>query len=131
MDTKDFADKYVRAEDNAFQKGDFTALSKLKDPNIVYHMGLLGDTVGHEAHKQDILGTRQACSGIKQEWKYLEGEGNLYVMDYKSFARITGEKPGIPVPIGKKLSTACLFLIRVANGMIKEAWAGGNRNFLD
>ncbi len=131
MDIKEFADKFIRAEDDAFQRGDFTALSKLEDPNVIYHMGLLGDLVGHEAHKQDILGSRQAVSDMKQEWKYLTGEGNLFALAYKVSARITGQKPGFPLPIGKNLNNDYLFVIRVADGMVKEAWAGGSINFSD
>jgi predicted ester cyclase len=131
MDIKEFAEKFAKAEDDAFQKGDFAALSKLEDPNVIYHMGPLGDIVGHEAHKKDIMGTRQACSDLKQEWKYLTGEGNLFAMDYKASARFTGEKPGFPIPIGKKISNAYLFVIRLNNGKISEAWAGGNMTISD
>jgi hypothetical protein len=131
MDIKEFAGKFVKAEEDAFQRGDFTALSQLEDPNVVYHMGPLGEIVGHEAHKRDIMGSRQASSDIKQEWKYLTGEGNLFAMTYKSSARFTAEKPGFPTPIGKKLATDFLFVIRVNNGKVSEVWAGGNFTISD
>ncbi len=131
MDIKEFADTFIRAEEDAFQKGDFSALSKLEDPNVIYHMGALGDMVGHEAHRKDILGSRQACSDIKQEWKYLTGEGNIFALSYKARARVTGEKPGYPIPIGKTLASDYLFVIQVNNGKIVEAWAGGNLTFSD
>jgi predicted ester cyclase len=126
MNIKDFAEKFFKAEDEAFQKGNFDALEKLEDPKVVYHIPPLPDMVGHEAHKQDIMGTRQACSDIKQEFKYLTGDGNLFSFSYKSNALITGEKPGFPMPIGKKVSTDMLFVLRVKNGRVIEAWANGN-----
>ena len=82
--------------------------------------------VGHEAHKQDILGTRQAIPDIKQEWKYLTGEGNLFALSYKSGGRTTGEKPGFPILIGKKVATDYLFVFRVKNDILVEAWANGS-----
>ncbi len=125
MNIKDFAEKFIKAEDEAFQKGDFTALSKLEDPNVIYHMSALGEMKGHEAHKQDIMGTRQACSDIKQEWKYLAGDGNLFAISYNSRSRITGEKPGFPVPIGKVVAYDALFVFRVKNNRVNEVWANG------
>jgi hypothetical protein len=49
MSIKDLAAQFVKAEDAAFQKGDFATLSKIEDANVVYHMGPpFGDMVGHE-----------------------------------------------------------------------------------
>jgi len=126
MSIKDFAEKFIKAEEKAFQHGNFDALKKLEDPNVIYHVPPLPDMVGHEAHKQDIMGTRQAVSGLKQEWKYLTGEGNLFALSYKSSGRITGEKPGFPMPIGKDISTSYLFVLRVKKGKLVEAWANGS-----
>jgi predicted ester cyclase len=131
MNIKEFAEKFIEAENQAFQQGNFDALEKLEDPNVVYHMGSLGDMVGHEAHKQDIIGTRQACSDVKQEWKYLTGEGNLFALSYKSNAKFIAEKPGLPIPVGKKIATDYLFLLRIKNNRIIEAWANGSINILD
>ena len=126
MSIKDFADKFVEAEDAAFQRGDFGALSKLEHANVVYHMGIpLGDIAGHEAHKQDILGSRQACSDIKQDWKYLAGDGNLFAMSYKASGRFTAEKPGFPTPIGKSFANDYLFVLRLEAQKIVEVWAHG------
>ena len=74
MTIKDFAAQFVKAEDAAFQKGDFSALSKIEDPNVVMHLGPpFGDMFGHEAHKQYIIGARKASNDFKQDWKFLAG----------------------------------------------------------
>jgi len=131
MSLKDFAEKFIKAEYEAFHKGNFNALEKLEDPNVVYHVSPLPDMVGHEAHKQDILGSKQAVSNLKQEWKYLTGEGNLFALSYKSGGRFIKEKPGFPTPIGKNLATDYLFVLRVKNGRIIEVWANGSTTISD
>ena len=131
MDIKEFAEKFIKAEDEAFQNGNFEPLSKLEDPNVVYHIPPLPDMVGHEAHKQDIVGSREAVSGLKQEWKYLTGEGNIFVLSYKSSGRVTGEKPGFPMPIGKNIASDYLFVLRVKDGKIVEVWAKGSMAISD
>ena len=50
MDIKEFAQKFIEAESDAWLIGNFDALEKLEDPNVIYHMGT-GEIVGHEAHK--------------------------------------------------------------------------------
>ena len=103
MNTKDFAEKVIKAEDEAWQKGNFEPLKALEAPNAVYHMPLGGpDMVGHEAHKQSIIGARQSWSDIKQEWQYLTGEGNLYAVSLKMSYRITGQKPGVKYQLEKR-----------------------------
>jgi hypothetical protein len=56
MDIKEFAEKFTKAEDDAFQQGDFTALSKLEDPNVIYHMGPLGDISGTRSPQKGYHG---------------------------------------------------------------------------
>jgi predicted ester cyclase len=131
MSIKEFAEKFMKAEDEAWQKVNTKPLEALEDPNVVYHMGIRGDIVGFEAHKQDILGSRSAYSDIKQEWKYLTGEGNLFALSYKSRFLFTGEVPGMPPPTGKEVTSDSLFLFRLKNGKIVEAWQRGSMTGLD
>ena len=124
MSTKDIAEKYYRAEDNAFQKGDFNSLSKVEDTNVVWHMGPpIGDIVGHEAHKQYILNIRKAAVDIKQEWKYLAGDGNLFACTYKSSSRLVAEIPGLPIPVGKTINADSLMVMRLQNEKVVEVWS--------
>ncbi len=134
MSIKDFAEKFIKAENDAFQKGDFTALAKLEDPYVVYHMYQLpAEVVGHEAHKQDIIRSQQGVSFTKLEFQYLTGEGNLFALSLKTNARITGENPrsSIPMPVGKNVSGDYLVICRVKKGKVIEGWANGYRTILD
>ena len=123
MNIKAFAEKFIKAEEDAFQKGDFTALAKLEDPNVVYHMSYFGDLIGHEGHKQNIIAGRQIAD-IKQQWQYLTGEGNLFALSLIEHVIFKGDTPGMP-PAGKEASNDCLFLLRLKHGKIIEVWSYG------
>jgi predicted ester cyclase len=124
MDIKEFAGKFIKAENEAWEKGNFKPLEALEDPNVVYHLMALGqETAGFEAHKQYITTARKALSNLRQEWKYLTGEGNLFALFYKSRGVFTGEMPGFPPPTGKEVTTDGLFLFRLKKGKLVEAWS--------
>ena len=86
-------------------------------------MALGQETAGFEAHKQYITIARKALSNLRQEWKYLAGEGNLFALFYKSRGVFTGEMPGFPPPTGKEVTTDGLFLFRLKKGKLVEAWS--------
>jgi predicted ester cyclase len=130
MSIKDFAGKFIQAENDAFQKGNFEALKDLEDPNVVYHMSTFGDMVGHEAHKQQIMSSHQLFSDIKQEWQYLTGEGNLFALSYKAIYISKGNIPGLP-PAGKEASRDAIFLFRLEGGKIVEVWNNGSWKGID
>ncbi len=130
MSTKDFAEKLIKAYDEALLKGNTKPLKALEDPNVVYHMGFRGDIVGSDAHEQDILGSRMALSDIKVEWKYLTGEGNLLALSYKALYVSSGKVPGFP-PAGKEITADSLFLFHLKNDKIKEVWMNGYTTGLD
>jgi predicted ester cyclase len=122
MDIKEFAQKFIEAEDEAWKNGNLDELEKLEDPNVVYHIPPPNDFVGFEAHKQQILGYREALSDINQEWKYLAGDGNVFAVSYKSRYISSGKVHGLP-PAGKEMTSDGIFVLRLENGKIVEAWA--------
>ena len=81
IDLQKFATRFIKAEDQAWQQGNFTALQAIEDPNITFH-GL--DVKGWKAHKQYIMNARQNVPGIEQEWHYLTGDGDLFALSYKA-----------------------------------------------
>ena len=129
MDTKEFADKLIKAYDEAF-KGNTKHLKNLEDPKVVYHMGIRGDIVGPDAHEQDILGSLMAFTDFKIEWKYLTGEGNLLALSYKARYVSNGTVPGLP-PAGKEMTADSLFLFQLKNGKIREVWVNGYTTGID
>ena len=124
MSIKDFAEKLIKAYNEALLKGNTKPLKALEDPNVVYHMGIRGDIAGPDAHEQDILGARIALSDIKMELKYLTGEGNLLALSYKARYISSGKLSGFP-PAGKEIAADSLFLFQLKNGKIKEVWSNG------
>lgn len=130
MDIKEFAEKLIKAYDEALLKGNTKPLKALEDPNVVYHMGIRGDIVGSEAHEQDFLDAQIAFSDIKVEWKYLTGEGNLLALSYKGRYISSGKVPGFP-PAGKEITSDALFLFRLEDGKIVEAWMNGYMTGMD
>jgi predicted ester cyclase len=132
MDIKEFAGKFIKAENEAWEKGNFKPLEALEDPNVVYHLMALGqETAGFEAHKQYITTARKALSNLRQEWKYLTGEGNLFALSYKLRGIFTGEIPGMPIPKGKEFTTDPLLLYRLKKGKIAEVWMNGSITVAD
>ena len=128
MDIKEFAEKYIRAHQEAVYKGNCDALEKLEDSNIFLYDMVQGQEpvcVGWEAHKQHVLGVWQGLSDIRQESKYLTGEGNLFAFSYKMSGIFVGEIPGMPPPTGKEVTSNYLCLYRVNNDKVIEGWSAG------
>jgi predicted ester cyclase len=132
MSIREFAEKYIQASRDAWQKGDFEELERLSDPHVVHHYMPLGrDMVGWEAFKQHIVGGRQALPGLRQEWQYLTGEGNYLALSYKSEGLLTGQAPGLPPPTGKPVTANYLYLFHLKDGKIAEAWYNGTTTGLN
>ena len=131
MDIKEFAEKFIKAETDAFKHGNFDLLAEIEDPNVFYHAPPpFQNIVGHEAHKKDILTARQAWSDIKQEWNYSTGEGNLFALAYKARYISSGNVTGFPAA-GKEITEDAMFILRLKNDRIVEGWANINMTGLD
>jgi predicted ester cyclase len=129
MDIKEFAEKFIKAEDEAWQTGNCAALEKLEDPTVVYHIPPMPDTVGWEGHKQYILGTRQAVSDLHQNWEYITGDGNVFSLSYKMRCISKGMIPG--TKNGGKITSDSLFVFKLKGGKIIEAWSKGSMTGID
>ena len=126
MSIREFAEKFIKAEEEAWRQGDFNSLEALEDPNVVLHISSFPDVVGFEAHKQYIQGSVRMISDLQQEFKYLAGDGNLFALTYKSSGRLTREMPGMPVPEREKYISDYLCLFQLKEGKIAEAWMNGS-----
>jgi hypothetical protein len=120
---QEFSQKYVSATDKAWYEGDTSALSKLEDPNIVYHMQNLGmDLNGWPAHEKMILDTRSMITNMQEDMKYQTGEGNHFAMSYKSHSVMPGETPDKSMDV----TVSSLFLFRLDKGKVVEVWVDGS-----
>lgn len=128
MTIKDFAEKFIKAEEEAFRTGNFDALEKLEDPKLTFHMFAVDQELsGFEAHKQYIIGMKQAVPGIYPDWQYLASDGNLFILLLKmSGVKFTGQVPGWPPPTGKDIIVSSLWVFRINKGRIVEAWSNGS-----
>ncbi len=130
MSAKDFAEKFINAEEEAWYKGNVNALDAVEDVNVVYHIPGFPDVIGREAHKQFIAAASKALSNIKINIKYLTGEGNLVGFLYTDSKKSTGELFGQP-PTGKTLSANELWLFRLKDNKVIEGWMWGTTTVSD
>jgi predicted ester cyclase len=126
MDIKEYAEKFIEAEYEAWRNGNFEPLEALEAPDVAYHIPPVQESKGWEAHKQYIQGSRQAISDLYQDWEYITGDGNVFSLLYKDRGLFTGEIPGMPPPTGKEVTSEYLFVFHLENGKIAEAWARGS-----
>jgi ketosteroid isomerase-like protein len=86
----------------------------------VYHMPGL-ELKGRKAHTDYIVNGRPTVMNLKQNWKYLSGEGNDFALAYDSSAIVeaTDKTPSMSV------SNDFLFVLRASNGKIAEVWMNG------
>jgi ketosteroid isomerase-like protein len=115
-----FADKFIEAEHKAWANGDLADLKALESTGVVYHLPEVNLT-GWKAHEEYILQARPRISGLKQNWKYLSGEGNHFAMSYEAsaVAKADGTNPATTI------SSNNLFMFRLENGKIAEVWTNG------
>lgn len=126
MNIKDFAEKFIKAENEAWFKGNVDALDEVEHTDVVYHLTPpMPDVVGREAHKQFITAVLKAFSDIQFEIKYLAGAGDLVGFLYHGTEKYTGEFPGLPPGKGQEVVANELWLFRLKNGKVAEGWMYG------
>jgi len=119
---REFADRYVAAENKAWSTGKLDDLKALEDAAAVYHLPGM-DLMGWKAHEDFIVNGRAAVSNLKQTWKYLSGEGNFILFDYSSSAVIkaTDKNPVL------NASNNYLFVLRLKDQKVVEVWMNGTQ----
>jgi predicted ester cyclase len=126
MNTRKFAEKAIKAWDEAWMKGNLDALDEVENADVVFHLTPpIPDVVGREAHKQFIPLARKAFSNIHFTLKYLTSEGNLVAFLYSDRRNFTGEFPGFPPPKGQEVVASELWLFHLKSGKVSEGWMFG------
>ena len=115
-----FADKFIAAENKAWSAGELEDLKALESVDVKYHLPG-AELAGWKAHEGYILQSRPMTSNLKQNWKYLSGEGNHFVLSYDSNATVTGKDGKSSASVSSYL---CVF--RIDNGKVAEVWMNGS-----
>lgn len=124
MSIKEFAERFIKAEREAWQTGNFDKLAALEHKDIVFKFAGFPDTVGWEAHKQYIQGATKFVSDCKPEWEYLTGDGKVFAIRYKLCFKVAQENP-MHLPIGKKVATDHIMVFQLKDGKIQIGWSNG------
>jgi ketosteroid isomerase-like protein len=116
-----FADKFIAAENKAWSTGVVDDLKALEDSNVIYHLPGL-EVTGWKVHEDYIVQGRTKVANLKQNWKYLSGEGSHFALAYDSTATLLGEGKTPPSDVANHY----LFFFRLKDGRIAEVWANGS-----
>lgn len=118
---REFADKFIAAEDKAWITGNVDDLRSLEDADIIYHLPGL-ELKGWKAHEDYIVNGRPTVSDLKQDWKYVSGEGNHLILTYDSSAVLKGNDNSP----SQAISNNYLFVLRLKDQKVVEVWANGS-----
>ena len=126
MDIKEFAEKWMQADKQAFQEGNFDALEQTESPNILIHYPPIADFNGFEEHKQYIMAAREGTKDLQQEWQYVVGDGNIAVLSLKQQMTLTADNPQFQIPAGSTVNADGLFVLKRENDKFAEIWIHSN-----
>jgi len=116
-----FANRFIEAENKAWGAGDVNDLKALEADDVIYHLPGM-DLKGWKAHEDYIKQGRELVSDLKQNWKYLSGEGNHFIMAYES-SGVMGANGATPAA-SFAVNYLCAF--RISDGKIAEVWMNGS-----
>ncbi|HEY95693.1 MAG TPA: ester cyclase [Dehalococcoidia bacterium] len=122
MDIREIAEKWMQADEIAFQYGDFHGLEEIESPDIIFHMLPAPDIVGFEAHKQYIVNGRKSITDLKQEMEYLTGDGNVCALSFKEQVTLNVDNPRNQISAGSPFHVNALFVLRCQNEKVVEIW---------
>ena len=129
MNVKEFAEKLMVAESEAWQKGNYDKLEELEDSGVIYHQD--PELIGLEAHKQYILTARQAFPVINQDWKFITGDENIIVLSVDGNGVLMTPPQGTSPAEEKDVNIGALMVFRLENEKIVEVWGKHTMTFLD
>jgi ketosteroid isomerase-like protein len=118
---RDYADRFMAAENKAWSTGNLGDLKALEADNIQFHLAGT-ELKGWKAHEEFITNGRQVATELKQNWKYLSGDNNYILLDYSSSAILRVDDKTPP----QATSNSYLFVLRVKDEKIVEIWANGS-----
>ena len=126
MSIKEFAEKFINAQTEAWENGNFDKLEAIEHKDVIYHIPGMTNTVGIEGQKQHIQGMRQIFSDREQQFDYLVGDVNVFSVGFKIRAKLTADHLRLPIPAGKTLNANAIFVCQVKDGKVAEVWMNEN-----
>ncbi len=127
MSLEKLAEKLMKAENEAWVNGNVDAFDEVDAPDVYIHsIPPMPDVTGRDAHKKYVSTARKAFTNIKLDWKYVMSEGDIFAVFYTEHMTVAGEMPGIPAPIGTKITGNVTFICRVKTDKIAEMWMAGS-----
>ena len=68
------------------------------------------------------MNARESTLDLKQEWEYITGDGNIFVLGYKASGKAIVAIPAMSIPEGATISNEAMFALRRENDRVAEAW---------
>jgi len=122
MDIKEFAQKFIEAEFEAWLKGNFKSLEQMESPDMTLHMPPTPDLKGFEAHKQYIMNACETIKDLTAEGDYITGDGNVAVLSFKMTYTLTADNPILKIPAGSTVDADGFMVLRRENDKVAEIW---------
>ena len=129
MSIEELKAKILRAEEEAWLKGNVDVMNEFCAPDVVLHMYPFPDIKGLEAAKQGVLVQLQAYSNMHWDTEEMIGEGNTIVLRYTLYMKHTGTSLNMPIPpTGKELVMKGCDVFHLKDGKVIEMF--GYRDYL-
>lgn len=122
MDIKEFTQKFMEAEFEAWLKGNFESLEQTESPDMTLHMPPIPDLKGFEGHKQYIMTACESIKDLTLEGDYVTGDGNVAVISFKMTYTLTAENPVYKIPAGTTVDGDGFLVLRRENDRVAEIW---------
>ena len=116
------AEKWMKADEQANLEGNFDALEQLTSSDVKFHLLNGPSFTGFEIYKQHIMNNRESNSPVKAERQYITGDGNVFVMSFKSTSISKVSNPRVQIPAGATVNTDAMFAFRIENSRVAELW---------
>jgi hypothetical protein len=122
MDIKEFAQKFMEAEYEAWQDGNFESLEQIESPDMTIHMPPIPDLKGFEGHEQYIMTACESMKDLTVEGDYITGDGNVAVFSFKMAYTLTADNPLLQISAGSTIDVDGFMVLRRENDRVAEIW---------
>jgi len=120
MNTEQNKDIARRFSEDIINKGDMMVADELIDMNYINYNPIPGQMPGLEGFKKSVSAL-QAAIAFQETIEALVAEGDTVAVRAVRQGTHTGPFMGVPAT-GKQVSVTAIYILRIVNGKIKEAW---------